>query len=187
MAVRCKLNADIIQSIESFDRKMKCQGGFNRQPFAKEEKSGKGHPDQSILFGQNLFTRDDIKRRIYVESREIPDGMLVKYQDILSYELIRDGKTIAGTPSAPAGNVQTHADNPKEVEDKIYCEELQLKIAIQNKLTPIILMPFIFFPVKNEADYQHALNAAMEMVRILEGILLQKAGEKAHTISSVDG
>lgn len=144
--------------------------------FKEKLKSGKMNPDKNIMYGQNQFARDSVKKRIFVQSTKMPDGILVKYKDILSFELIRDGETIAGTHTDCAKTKTTQKDLVSSNEDyptsKVYCSELTLKITIKDEYNPVIVMPFIFYPINIESDYFFALNAAQEIAKIINEILL---------------
>lgn len=156
--------------------------------FEEKLKAAKMDPDKHILYGQNEFARVSEKRCIFAQSSKMPDGILVHYQDILSFELIRDGETIAGKPtgSTVRNLMQANTASPYEDESgsKIYCSELVLKIAIKDEYNPVIVMPFIFYPFKVESDYLRALNAAQEIAKILDEILLLKTEEKAKALKT---
>ncbi len=92
-------------------------------------------------------------------------GVLLGFEDIISYELIKDGKVIAKP------GVGTTDNTAAAGEDGIFCSDLRLVIKTRKPSGPEVIIPFIAFSIDSEFAYKGAMGAAKEAAEALDRII----------------
>lgn len=133
--------------------------------FEEKLKSAKLNPQKVIIFGTNRLAIDNVKKKVFVRSSKAIDGVLLGFEDIASYELIKDGKVIAA-PGCVTANISA-----SEGEDGVLCSDLWLVIKTKKPSDPEVILPFIAFSIDSEFAYNEALRKAKEAAEALSGII----------------
>lgn len=161
----------------SMTRKMKFNYGRRKQinnyeptanhdpSFEEELKKAKMDPQKIITFGQNRLAVDNVKKKVFVRSSKAIDGVLLGFEDIASYELIKDGKVIRRHGGRVTDSTAAAG------EGGILCSDLMLVIKTRKASDPEVVLPFIAFSIDSEFAYKEALDAAKEAAEALDGIL----------------
>lgn len=140
---------------------------FKEATFEENIKKSGLKPQKTITYGQNYFAYDRVKKKILIQSPDTVDAVHVSFNEVVSYELEKDGAIIA---SGPEGAYFTYTD-PVPDEDGVLCHDLKLTIKTKTAGTHGIAMTFIASPEKSGFVYKSALEAAEEIIKVLDGLL----------------
>lgn len=133
--------------------------------FEDEIKAAKMKPQKTIIYGQNYFAYDADKRLVLLRTYKCPEGILLDYSDIISYELIKDGETITRSGAGIIDRATMAG------EEGIICSDLRLVIRTNKKNSPEVVLPLISFSIASEFAYKEALGAAREAAQAMEEII----------------
>lgn len=138
----------------------------NHDPsFEDKLKAAKLKPQHVIVFGTNRIAIDNVKKRLFIRSSKEIDGVLLNFKDIVSYEVIKDGNSVARNGSGFAGRASAG-------ESGIYCSDLRLVITTNKQTDPEVVLPFIAFSIDSKFAYNEALDAAKEAAQALDRIIV---------------
>ena len=134
--------------------------------------------DKIIYYGDIHFAVDDLNKNIYIYHPTY-DKIVMKYSDVISYELIEDGQTVTkgSTGKAVIGAALFGATGAiigstmKKYENK--CTSMKLIITINNIKNPTMIIELLGTPLNNggfektSEGYINAFNFAKDVTSTL--------------------
>lgn len=110
-------------------------------------------PDTVVRFGQNSFAYDSAKKKVWVQSAEVPEGVLLKRRELASYALLADGLVM------PGGSLSES------------CSQIGLRLETKKKTYPQILLALMPFRFERPQARKDAIAAARAIAHAADSIL----------------
>jgi hypothetical protein len=176
-----------LRIVHNFKIKHKIKKAHDMQPkleinerrfFGEMMKQQSFIPDKAIHFYSVHFAFDNANKRILLRSREIINGAILNYTDILNYELIENGQTVhsGNTGNAVAGallfGVAGAVVGSTMHSNTEVCSLMQLRLTINNITHPSLVIALIAPPgaPKNGYFYAEAFEFAKQVIATLDVI-----------------
>lgn len=129
--------------------------------FKKSVKTEGLNYENKISYCNNTIIADDVSKKLFIITKRISDGRTLKYDDIASFTIYKNGEAIKQGISEDSGY---HAQT---------CFDLHITITLKDGTE--IVMPLIDSPVGYEYAFNRAMNAANEITAVLKKAIIKLA------------